>query len=195
MASRLFSEDFASYMEGKGSTSKHSDKETVIVKDMTNKSNKEPVLKGKVGRKPLVEEFPTLIGTATNFIKLHCYSAHARCRISSGSGTGVSVEDVRRHLLQSVPGLAVCISATTVAYLFCPPSKVRNASKRYKSFIAARVPAKRNNVRKKNVDVHYLFSRVKMRREFAERFKNEVITVSCDDMNKLNVGGGMVVSR
>ena len=81
----FFSEDFASYMEG--STSKHSDKETVIVKDMTNKSKNEPVLKMKVGRKPLVEKFPTLIGTATNFIKLDGYSAHARRRISSGSGT------------------------------------------------------------------------------------------------------------
>ena len=46
----------------------------------------------------------------------------------------------------------------------------------------------------KNIDVHYLFSRVKMSREFAERFKDEVITVSCDDMNKLNVSGGMMVS-
>ena len=84
--------------------------------------------------------------------------------------------------------------ATAVAYLFCPHNKVRNASIRYKSFIAARVPAKRN-VRKKNVDAHYFFSRVKMRREFAERFKNEVITVSCDDVIKLNVGGGMMMSR
>ena len=64
----FFPEDFASYMEGEGSTSKHCDKETVIVKDMTNKSKKEPVSKGKVGRKPLVEKCSTLIGTATNFI-------------------------------------------------------------------------------------------------------------------------------
>ena len=34
-----------------------------------------------------------------------------------------------------------------------------------------------------------------MRREFAERFKDEVITVSCNDMNKLNVGGGRMVSQ
>ena len=34
-----------------------------------------------------------------------------------------------------------------------------------------------------------------MRREFAERYKDEMITVSCDGMNKLNVGGGMMVSR
>ena len=116
-------------MEGEGSSSsKH--KETVIVKDMTNKSKKEPVLKGKVGKKPLIEKCSTLIGTATNFLKLHGYLAHARRRISSGSGTEVSVEDLRQHLLQSVPGLAeVGISATAVAYLFYPPSKVRNASK------------------------------------------------------------------
>ena len=34
-----------------------------------------------------------------------------------------------------------------------------------------------------------------MRREFLQKFRDEVIFLSCDDMNKLNLGGGMVVSR
>ena len=34
-----------------------------------------------------------------------------------------------------------------------------------------------------------------MRRGFTERFTDEVLTMSCDDMNKLNAGGGMMVSR
>ena len=48
---------------------------------------------------------------------------------------------------------------------------------------------------KKNIDSHYLFSRVKMRRKFSQTFSDEVIALSCDDMNKLNVGSGMMVSR
>ena len=34
-----------------------------------------------------------------------------------------------------------------------------------------------------------------MRLEMAQKFNEEFIAVSCDDMNKLNVGGGMMVSR
>ena len=78
--------------------------------------------------------------------------------------------------------------------LFILNNKGRNASKRYKGFIAARNPAKKNNICKKKPDTHFWFSWVKMRREFDECHKNEVITGSCDDMNKLNVGGGMMVS-
>ena len=34
-----------------------------------------------------------------------------------------------------------------------------------------------------------------MNREFAQKFQQEVLTLSCDDVNKLNVGGSMMVSR
>ena len=148
-------------------------------------------------RKPIVKKFPSLISSAMEFIKLNGYSAHARRRSSTGSGAGVSLDQVRNHLLQTVPGLKEHgIGKTAVAYLFCPPNKGRKSSARYKGYIDARVPAKRNNVRKKNVDAHYyMFSRVKIRREMAQKFNEEFITVSCDNMNKLNVGGGMMVSR
>ena len=113
-----------------------------------------------------------------------------------GTGKGVSVDDVSQHLLETVPGLKNRgISRTTVAYLFCAPNKGRKSSERYKEFIPARVPGKKNNARKKNVASHYLFSRVKMNREFAQKSQEEVLTLSCDDMNKLNVGGSMMVSR
>ena len=50
-------------------------------------------------------------------------------------------------------------------------------------------------MRKKNIDSHYLFSRVKLRRQFSQKFSDWIIALSCDDMNKLNVGGEMMVSR
>ena len=34
-----------------------------------------------------------------------------------------------------------------------------------------------------------------MRREFSQKFSDEVMALSCDDMNKLNVEDGMMVSR
>ena len=33
-----------------------------------------------------------------------------------------------------------------------------------------------------------------MRREFSQKFSDEVIALNCDDTNKLNVGGGMMMS-
>ena len=50
-------------------------------------------------------------------------------------------------------------------------------------------------MRKKNIDSHYLFSQVKTRREFSQKFSDKVIALRCDDMNKLNVGSGMMVNR
>ena len=41
----------------------------------------------------------------------------------------------------------------------------------------------------------YLVETVKVNREFAQKFQQEVLTFSCDNMNKLNVGGSMMVSR
>ena len=93
-----------------------------------------------------------MISLATSFIRLQGYPAHARRRTSTGTGTGVSVEDVRQYLLKSIPGLAEeRLSRTAVAYLFCPSNKCRKASKRYKGFIAARVPVKSDNIGKQTL--------------------------------------------
>ena len=51
----------------------------------------------------------------------HGYAAHARRRTSTGTGAGISLEDVRQNLLRTVPGLEETgMSLTAVAYLFCP---------------------------------------------------------------------------
>ena len=144
------------------------------------------MIRKKLGRNPLVDSYPDLING---------YSARARRRNSiCSSGAGVSVDAERQHLIKTMPGLTY-ITKTALSYLFCPPTKFRKSSERYKEYIQARVPAKRNNMLKKNIDSHYLFSRVKMRRKCSQTFSDEVIALSCDDMNKLNVGSGMKVSR
>ena len=116
------------------------------------------MIRKKLDRKPLVDSYPNLIEKAVEFIKLNDYSAHARRRNSIGSsGAGVSVDAVRQHLIKTIPGLTD-ISKTAVSNLFCPTTKSQKSSERYKGYIQARVPAKRNDMRKKNIDSHYLFS-------------------------------------
>ena len=65
------------------------------------------------------------------------------------------MDAVRQHLIKTIPGLTD-ISKTAVSYLFCPPTKSWKSSERYKGYIQARVPAKRNNMQKKNIDSHYI---------------------------------------
>ena len=137
-------------------------------------------MRKKLGRKPLVDSYPNLMEKEVEFIKLNGYLAHARRRNSIGSsGAGVSVDAMRQHLVKTIPGLTD-ITKTAVSYLFCPPTKSRKSSERYKGYIQARVPAKRNNMRKKNIDSHYLFSRVKMRREFSQKFGEWIVALSCE---------------
>ena len=50
-------------------------------------------------------------------------------------------------------------------------------------------------MQKKNIYPYYFFLGVKMRRKFSQKFSDEVIALSCDDMSKLNVGGGMMMSK
>ena len=95
-----------------------------------------------LGRKPLVDSYG--------------YSAHARRHNSiASSGAGVSVDAVQQHLIKTIQCLTD-ISKTAVSYLFCPPTKSQKSNERYKGYIQARVPAKRNNTQKKNIDSHYI---------------------------------------
>ena len=64
--------------------------------------------KSHAGRRPpVIKEFPTLVQTAAEFIKLHGFSAHFRRRESVGTGKGVSVDDERQHFLETVPGIRI----------------------------------------------------------------------------------------
>ena len=44
----------------------------------------------------------------------------------------------------------------------------------------------KEHMQKKNIDSHFLFLVVKIKREFLQKFCDEVIALSYDDMNKLN---------
>ena len=128
----------------------------------------------------------------TEFIKQHGYRAQERRRTETGTTCGVTLHEIREHLLQKIPELH--IGTTTIAYMMAPPHRGHHSAERYKSIIDARVPGKDNSYREDHPDQHYLFARVAYRHEFARMFQDECAVFSCDDMNKLKVGP-LAVSR
>ena len=59
----------------------------------------------KPGPTSIQQKYPQLLTIMMDFIKLHDFSAHFRCRSSSTSFCGVTIQDIRQHLLESVEGL------------------------------------------------------------------------------------------
>ena len=153
--------------------------------------------KMRKGRKTLHERFPSIIDEATNFIKEHSFSAHVRRRETTATGRGITLNDIRKHLLDNVPGLAEDggISTDTVHHLTYPPRKNSIRAHGFKKLIAACVSGKRNQYREGNKNQHFMFARVAYREEFVFKFKHEAVFFSSDDMNKLRMGPSTAVSR
>ena len=76
-----------------------------------------PAIHNRTGRPSLVTQFPSIVSTATAFVKANGFSAHERRRESTGK-VGVSLREIREHLLSTVPGLkGRGISISSVARL------------------------------------------------------------------------------
>ena len=148
-----------------------------------------------MGRPSLVSKFPTIVSISTSFIKANGYSAHERRREEVGK-VDVSLQEIRAHLLSTVPGLrSHGISLNSVAHLMQPPQHGRiSSSIYYMGLIVAEVHGKINEYREVHKDQHYLFARVAYRHEFTSMFENECALFSCDDMNNIKVGA-LAMSR
>ena len=156
--------------------------------------SRSPSTSSTVGRPSIVSKFPGIVKAATDFIKANGFSAHERRREETGK-IGVSIAEIREHLLSNVPGLREHgISSSAVSRLLEPPHRGTIASTRYKGLVSARVPGKRNQYREFHQDQHYLFAQVAYRREMTEMFSKECAILSADDMNKIKVGA-LAVSR
>lgn len=57
------------------------------------------------GRPSLISQFPQIPDLVTDFLKQHGFAAHSRRRSGIGSTCGVSLEDIRKHLLAKIPQL------------------------------------------------------------------------------------------
>ena len=67
----------------------------------------------------------------TEFIKQHGYRAQERRRTETGTTCGVTLREIREHLLQKIPELH--IGTTTIAYMMAPPHRGHRSAERYKS--------------------------------------------------------------
>ena len=147
------------------------------------------------GQPSIVSLFPEIPDIVTDYIKRNGYKAQEKRRNENFESCGVTLADVRTHILETVPGLKEHgISKTTVRYLFSPVHKRRNSAKLYKEHVACRVPMKDNSLRVNNERAHFIHSRVAMRLEHAAKFKDDYLILSADAMNKIHVGV-LAVSR
>ena len=103
----------------------------------------------KTGRKATWEKFPKLTAVVDNFIKQNSFSAHGRRRETSGTGTGVTLEQIRKHVLNEIPELKD-ISRNTVHRLMVPPRKRTVHARSFFSLVAARVPKTGRNDYREN---------------------------------------------
>ena len=140
----------------------------------------------RLGRQPLWLKYPEIVPSATDFIKQQSFAAHARRHESTGTGTGVTLRDLKQHLLDTVPGLKEHgISVDTVHHLMVAPRKNSSRADRYKVLIDVKVAAKKNNYREGCDNQHFVFV----------KFHEEACFYSSDDMNKLRMGPSTAVSR
>ena len=145
------------------------------------------------GQTSLVPKFPELLDVTANFIKQHGFSANYRRRSETTYSSGVTIKQVRDHLLENVPGLLDHnISLTTIRRLFNAPNKSYRASARYKGYVNSRIGINDHSYREFHPDVHYLFARNKQPRELAYLVTQKTAVLSIDGMAKVKGGAPAV---
>ena len=162
---------------------------TIMQPEEKSKINSTSSENSKRGQPSLVKLFPTIVDVSSEFLKQHGFAAQCRRRNETGYSSGVSIKQIRNHLLENVPNLKERnMSLTSVRRLFEAPNKSFVASNRYKGYVNARVGTKSNCYRELHEDAHYLFARNKYRREFVSLYPKNAVMISRDDMAKVKVG-------
>ena len=100
--------------------------------------SKKTVNKG--GQKSIAQLFPSIIDITSEFLKQHGLAVQYRRRNDTGFSSGVTINQIRQHLLENGQGLCEHnISKSTVRRLLEAPNKSCNAAAKYKGHIDARV--------------------------------------------------------
>lgn len=172
---------------------KHTDETDVQSTDTHSSDQSRPSFQSfgsKMGRPVLHDKYPDIVEKTVEFLQMHSFAAQERRRSSVSNASGVTLSDIRSHLLKTVPGLKDNgISRSTIQRLFYPPNKRHKSAKQYKRVVNARVPAKQNSRRSKtHTDTHFCRTQVNYCMEFTSKFNTEATSFSCDDKNKVNVG-------
>ena len=136
---------------------------------------------------------PEIVDVVTSFAEMHGFSAQERRRTDTADTNGVSLGQIRSHLKDRFPDLA--ISKATVHRLLAPPNKHHRSARLYKGLVNLRIPAKQNTAAKSdNADLHYTMAQVGYANELFELYSDECVRISADDKNKVNIGT-LAVSR
>ena len=126
-------------------------------------------------------------------VENHGFSAHNRRRNETANTSGVSITQIKEHLVKAVPRLKEHgISKTTIRRSFQPPNRGNTVSRRYAALIDARRVMKSTSYREYHPDDHYLFARNKHRREFCSLYKEDCCIISMDGMAQIKVGAPAV---
>ena len=100
------------------------------------------------GQPSLVSKFPETVPEATKFLKQHNFAAEFRRRNDTSYSPGVTMSQIREHLIKTIPGLkGHGLSLPTTRRLFQAPDSCFTSSSHYKGFIKARVGVKDNSYR------------------------------------------------
>ena len=105
-------------------------------------------------------KFLEIVVVVKEFIGQHSAAAYNRRREDTEYCHGVSIENIRRHVLQAIPELKK-ISKSTIRRLLLPPQKNTNAACRYTGLVEAKLPLKRNDLSlKEHKDFHFTCAQV-----------------------------------
>ena len=144
---------------------------------------------------PVYQHFSHLVQIVTEFIQSHNFSAQSRRRNETGNAMGVTLAQIQGHVIEKIPELKKHgISRTAIHELLVSPRSGTINASRYHGLVKARVTGKDNTKRKYHQDAHLAFAQVKYVREMAAQYSDECCILSCDDINKMNVGT-LAVSR
>ena len=134
-----------------------------VVQSHASKQKRQPrPAPGQGGAPKIHIMYPTLVEEMARFLHMHSFNAQARRRSDAASSMGVTLEQIRQHLLDCVPGLKTHgISRSTVHRLMLPPRRKTQAAKQYKGLVQARVPCKKNTAtRAEHPDLHFTRAQV-----------------------------------
>ena len=150
----------------------------------------------KPGPVPLFQRFPEIITEANTFLTDNGLAAHSRRRSDTSYSMGTTLQQLKLHLLKTVPGLnTVGISNSAVHLLFRPANKMHTWGRRHHAVLNAKVARKRNDACKDRPNAYHCASTVKAAKQFCEKYPQLCTFVSVDDKAKGNMNGKPFVSR
>ena len=148
---------------------------------------------GRRGRPSIVDKYPEIVSVVRKYIEQSTSAAHLRRRTEIMYTNGVTLNDIVKHVKKTIPGIQV--KKDTIHRMLQPVRRRTINSKRYKSFVHARIPAKMNSgMRKTHQDFHYTQSQVSLVNQLAQLCVEDTVGLSVDNKNKVEVGN-VAVSR